>query len=367
MLPEMFDQTRAVEVLHTYLSWAIPGFGVFILFEVIFVRFKKLDYYRLNDSLTSLGCGMFTTTFEFFLKAALLGLYILAYEHLSLFRIEDYGWLNWVVGIVAFDFLWYWAHRVSHQVNVMWGGHETHHQPEEFNLSAGLRQGALQDLFYWPFYMGMAVLGFSAEMFVLHLMVNKSYGFLLHTKTVGKLPLVEGILSTPSAHRVHHGMNDLYLDRNHGGIFIFWDRLFGTYQEETEPVIFGVRQPYRSFDPVRSHFHWLLSLWKDAVATGSLKDKLKLWFMPTGWRPADVRHIFRGKLADLDDFQTWRVESSRLVLAWALVVFAILAGLNQALYAFSFPTIVSATIVVLVFVGLYLVGRILNSELKDRP
>jgi hypothetical protein len=138
-------------------------------------------------------------------------------------------------------------------------------------------------------------------------------------------------------------------------------------QEETEPVIFGVRQPYGSFDPVRSHLHWLLSPWKDAAATGRLKGKLKLWFMPTGWRPTDVQHIFRGKFPDLDDFQTWRVESSRLVLAWALMAFAILAGLNQALYSFSFATIVSAAIVVLVFVGLYLVGRILNSELKERP
>jgi hypothetical protein len=140
-----------------------------------------------------------------------------------------------------------------------------------------------------------------------------------------------------------------------------------TVQEETEPVIFGVRQPYGSFDPVRSHLHWLLSPWKDAAATGRLKGKLKLWFMPTGWRPTDVQHIFRGKFPDLDDFQTWRVESSRLVLAWALMAFAILAGLNQALYSFSFATIVSAAIVVLVFVGLYLVGRILNSELKERP
>lgn len=317
----MFEQTRAVEVLHTYLSWVIPGFAVFILFELVFVRVKKLDYYRLNDSLTSLGCGMFTTTFEFFLKVALLALYILVYEHL----------------------------------------------PEEFNLSAGLRQRALQDFFYWPFYMGTAVLGFSAEMFVLHVMMNKSYGFVLHTKTVGKLPLVEGILSTPSAHRVHHGMNDLYLDRNHGGIFIVWDRLFGTYQEETEPVIFGVRQPYHSFDPVRSHFHWLQFLWRDAIATRSLKDECRLWFMPTGWRPADVQHIFRGKLPDLGNFQTWRVESSRRVLVWSVLVFGILAGLNQTLYAVSFPPAISVAIVVVLFVGLHLVGRILNSEVHERP
>lgn len=362
----MFEQTRAVEVLHTFLSWAVPGFGVFIVLELVFVRFKRLDYYRWNDSLTSLGCGMFTTTFEFFLKVALLALYVLVYEHLSLFKIEDYTWLNWVAGIVAFDFVWYWAHRVSHEINFIWGSHETHHQPEEFNLSAGLRQGALQDLFYWPFYMGMAVLGFSAEMFVLHLMVNKSYGFLLHTKTVGRLPLVEGILSTPSAHRVHHGMNDLYLDKNHGGIFIFWDRLFGTYQEETEPVIFGVRQPYRSFDPVRSHFHWLLSLRRDAIATRSWKDKLRLWFMPTGWRPADVQHIPRGKLPDLDHFQPWRVESSRRVLVWSVVVFTILAGLHQALYASSFPPTVSVAVVLVLFAGLHLVGRILDSEVNER-
>ena len=354
--------SQSTDLLHTYIACAVPGFLVLIFIEAIYVHRNKLDYYRLNDSLTSLGCGLFTTTFEFFVKAGLLWMYLLVHQRHAVFEIDDYSWMNWVTGIVLFDFLWYWAHRLSHQVNVLWGGHEPHHQPEEFNLSAALRQGALQDLMYWPFYMVMALVGYSAEMFIAHIMVNKFYGFWLHTKTIGRLPLIEGFLSTPSAHRVHHGMNELYLDRNHGGIFMVWDRMFGTYQTETEPVIFGVRQPYRSFDPVWSHFHWLHSLLQDARDTDSITDKFKLWFMPTGWRPGDVREIDRGKLDSLDGFQKSRVNNSWRVLVLALLMFIVLAGLNQGLYLFGSETWLSATIAVSLVVGLYAMGRVLDSE-----
>jgi len=325
---------------------------------------------KFKDALTSLGCGITTATLEVFIKAGLFSIYVLAYDNLALVKLDDNSWLTFICGLVIFDFIWYWAHRLSHEVNFLWGGHVPHQQSEEFNLTTALRQGALQDTMYWPLYMTMALMGFSLEMFVAQVMTNKFYGFWLHTRTIGKIPLVEGILSTPSAHRVHHGMNDIYLDKNHGGIFMIFDRIFGTYQEETEEVIFGVRKRYASFDPVRAHFDWLISLWNDARQTGSWRDKLRLWFMPTGWRPADLEKKMPRQELSLQNFTKFNSPTSlgsrRLTLVWAppLSIFAMIAAASQVLTlpALSLGPTLNIGLALFTLVGLYGLGRLLNLQ-----
>lgn len=349
------------DLLKPYIAYAIPVFFALILVEVLYTRAKEQDFYRLNSSLSNLACGAVTTAFEYFIKGGLLLLYATLVDRVSLFEMSSGSWGSWVAAILTFDFIWYWAHRVSHEVNFLWGGHEPHHQSADFNLTAALRQGAFQDLSYWPFYSVMAVIGFPVEMFIAAFMLNKFYGFILHTRTVGTIPLVEGILSTPSAHRVHHGMNDLYLDKNHGGILILWDRLFGTYQAETEPVVYGVRHPYDSYDPVGAHTYWLRHLWRDARATSSLGDKLRLWFMRTGWRPEDRQHHAAETLKTLDDYQAWRPDNTRRSLSFAVVMFALALGLNWSLFALDLPTLVSAPVVLLITGCLYAMGASLNA------
>jgi sterol desaturase/sphingolipid hydroxylase (fatty acid hydroxylase superfamily) len=339
-------------------------FFVLIAVEVVYARAKRQDVYRLNSSLSNLGCGAFTTTFEYFIKGLLLVGYAWIQQRVGLVEIHASHWLSWLAALLTFDFLWYWAHRVSHEVNFLWGGHEPHHQSADFNLTAGLRQGAFQDVSYWPFYLVMAVVGFPVELFVAAFMINKFYGFILHTQTVGTLPWVEGILSTPSAHRVHHGMNDLYLDRNHGGILMLWDRIFGTYQRETEIVVYGVRHPYDSFDPVGAHTFWLRQLWRDARATTSLKDSLRIWFMPTGWRPPDLAELPSGTLETLDGYRAWRPHSDRRSLWIAGAAFLLAATLNISLFTLDLSAPTALAVVVGTAATLYAMGVVLNRGLR---
>jgi len=347
-----------------YLQYAIPVFFALIFIEVMYAHFKGLNVYNLRNSLSCLGCGMFTTSIEVFIKAGLVAIYVWVYENFAWTELANDSWVTWVSALVIFDFLWYWAHRMSHEVNILWGGHVPHHQSEEFNLTAGLRQGALQDLMYWPFYLLMAVLGYSAEMFVAHLLINKFYGFWLHTRVIGKLPLIEGILGTPSAHRVHHGMNDKYIDKNHGGIFMLFDRLFGTYQEEDEEVIYGVRKRYSSFNPVMAHFDWLHCMWKDACLAESWKDKFRIWFMPTGWRPEDVAAKSPRQKFCHTSYIKFDAQPGAYPFRLALALFALLAIANHALIlqSESLSWGVKGSLFFLVTIGLLWLGRLLNDS-----
>ncbi len=346
------------------LQYAIPIFLALIFIEAMYSRHKDLGLYNLRNSLSCLGCGMFTTTVEVFIKAALVGLYVLVYENLSLTQLANDSWVTWVSGLIIFDFLWYWAHRKSHEINILWGGHVPHHQSEEFNLTAGLRQGALQDMMYWPFYLTMAVLGFSAEMFVAQLLINKFYGFWLHTRAIDKLPLIEGILGTPSAHRVHHGMNDKYIDKNHGGIFMLFDRMFGTYQAEEEDVIYGVRKRYISYSPVGAHFDWIHSIYKDARMADSWWDKCRIWFMPTGWRPEDVAAKDPREKFCRASYTKFDSDPGEYPIGLALIVFTVL-GIGNHLLIIQSETLSWAEkggISIIIIMGLVWLGRLLDES-----
>lgn len=273
---------------NTLVSWATPVFFLLIALEAWSAHRRRLDAYRLADSLTSLGCGVWTVTVEVFIKGALLVLFATIEYRWGLFDFAvDSAW-TWLLFFLLLDFLYYWAHRWSHEINFLWGVHVPHHQSEEYNLTTALRQGAFQDSFHWPIYLPLALLGCPAEVFITLLTFSKFYQFWIHTRLIGKVPLIEGILNTPSAHRVHHAVNDRYLDRNHGGTLMIWDRLFGTWVEETEPCVYGVRKPYHRWNAVWSHFDWFADLWRDAARTVRLSDRLRIWVKPTGWRPPDV-------------------------------------------------------------------------------
>ena len=350
-----------------YIQYAIPAFFTLIFIEALYSHLKGLRLYNLRNSLSCLGCGMFTSTLEVFTKAGLLILYTWVYENYAWVRLDNNSWVTWVTALVVFDFIWYWAHRISHEVNVLWGGHAPHHQSEEFNLTAGLRQGALQDLMYWPLYMLMAPMGYSPEMFIAHVMINQFYGFWLHTRAIGRLPLVEGILSTPSAHRVHHGMNDKYLDKNHGGIFMLFDRMFGTYQAEEEEVIYGVRNRYNSYNPVWANFEWLASLWKDARMAGRWWDKIRIWFMPTGWRPEDVKAKAPKPTFSETQFLKFDAQPGNARILPALAVFLLLSGISQVLFiqAKTMNWQLKGILILLITVGLLWLGILLNKAKRQ--
>jgi sterol desaturase/sphingolipid hydroxylase (fatty acid hydroxylase superfamily) len=267
---------------------ATPVFLLMIALEAWLSHRRRLDAYTLADSITSMSCGIWTVTLEVFTKSAMLLAYGWVFAHLSFWQsAPDSAW-TWAWSFIAFDFVYYWAHRWSHEINFLWAVHSPHHQSEEFNLTTALRQGAFQDVFHAPLFMTLALLGCPPGVFIIQLTLSKFYQFWIHTRLVGRVPLIEGILNTPSAHRVHHAVNDVYLDRNYAATLMLWDRLFGTYIEEGEECVYGVRKGAPGWNAVWAQFAWPAVMWRDALRTARWRDKLSLWFRHTGWRPADV-------------------------------------------------------------------------------
>lgn len=267
---------------------AVPLYILLILLELAYERWSGRHTYRLADAVTSIDTAVLRMLLEGPLRLLLVVSYAWLYEHARLWTLDPTSPWTWLLGFVAVDFCFYWAHRSLHRYNLLWGAHQPHHSSEDFNLSTALRKGAFQTAFDWPFYLPLALLGLPLPLFLVLLGAQLVYQFWIHSQHVGRLGILEWFMVTPSNHRVHHGQNDRYIDKNHGGVFIVWDRLFGTFADETEAVRYGVTTPVRTFDPLRLQFSWWRLLWADTVATRSWWDKLRLWWMPTGWRPADV-------------------------------------------------------------------------------
>lgn len=270
---------------------AMPCFFVLIMLEMFWARWKYNEQQPLIDSIASVASG-----FTNILKGTLgLTIIIISYEwmesHLHLMKLSANSAWTYIIAFVVLDFIGYWTHRLSHRVNFFWGHHVVHHSSEEFNLPCALRQGItmvtnLTAVAILP----LAVMGVPREVLGIVVPVHTFSQFWYHTRYIGKMGLLEYILVTPSAHRVHHAMNDIYMDKNFSGIFIIWDRMFGTYQQElvAEPCVYGMRRPAQTWNPfIINYKHWY-TLALDTWHTRSWGDKLRLWFMPTGWRPADV-------------------------------------------------------------------------------
>lgn len=305
---------------------AFPLYILLMLLELAYERYTGRHTWRLADSVTSINSAVLRVLLEGPLRLLLVIPYAWLYEHARLFSLDAGSPLVWLGGFVAVDLCFYWAHRSLHRYNLLWGAHQPHHSSEDFNLSTALRKGAFQTAFDWPFYLPLALLGIPLPLFLLLLGVQLSYQFWIHSQHVGRLGWLEQVLVTPSHHRVHHGQNDCYIDKNHGGVFIFWDKLFGTFTEEREPVRYGVTTPVSTFDPIRMQFSWWRLLWADARATAHWRDKLRLWWMPTGWRPEDVRDQQWPKMG-VEKFDCAYPASLK---AYALVQFILINGLALA-------------------------------------
>ncbi|MFT6734221.1 MAG: alkylglycerol monooxygenase, partial [Polaribacter sp.] len=271
------------------ILFATPFFFLLIFIELYINKKRNVGVYRLNDSLTSLSLGVISQTKKLVIFSFAAIVYSWAPDSLALFHLSEDSILTWIFSFIFYDFLYYWFHRTSHNVNFLWASHVVHHQSEDYNLTTALRQTS-SSVMIWIFYIPSFVIGIPAEVFFVSGALNLIYQYWVHTQLIGKLGWYELIFVTPSHHRVHHGQNEIYIDRNHGGVFILWDKWFGTFQEEldTEEVIYGVRRPLKSFNPLWANVHTWFTLLTDAIRTKSWLDKLRIWFMPTGWRPGDV-------------------------------------------------------------------------------
>lgn len=265
---------------------SIPVFFVLIGVELLVERFTHQKLYRLPDAISNLSCGITSQLSGLFLKVFGIGVYQLLFEKLAFFTLDNTTWWYWITLILLVDFAYYWAHRMSHEVNLFWGGHVVHHQSEEYNLSVALRQSSLQVVWTFAFNLPIALLGFKTLDFVLVAAFNTLYQFWIHTETIGKFPRwIEFIFNTPSHHRVHHGRNPKYIDKNHAGSLIIWDRLFGTFQEEQERPAYGITKPLNSWNAVWANMSHYAQMANDLKRIPLWRDKVKYLFMKPGWLP----------------------------------------------------------------------------------
>ncbi|WP_339490358.1 sterol desaturase family protein [Pseudomonas rhizophila] len=292
-----------------FILYAVPFFFVLIAVELLADRWRGVSHYRVADAINSLSTGVLSTTTGLLTKGVGLVTYAFALEHLAVIHLSaDQAWV-WVLAFVFYDFCYYWLHRMGHERNILWAAHSVHHQSEDYNLSTALRQTSTGFVLSWIFYLPLAVAGVPLVVFVSVAALNLLYQFWVHTQHIPKLGWLEWCFVTPSNHRAHHAQNPLYMDRNYGGVFIIWDRLFRTFQEEdaNEPVIFGVTTPLASWNPLWANLQFYAQLWADARRAERWRDKLRIWFMPTGWRPADVAARYPLNKPDLSQFHKFEV------------------------------------------------------------
>lgn len=308
-----------------YVLYAIPFFFLLIALELVVDHWRGVRTYRLADAINSLSAGVLSQALGLLTKALGILVYAVAFEQLALFRLDANELWVWLLAFVFYDFCYYWNHRIGHERNVFWASHVVHHQSEEYNLSTALRQTSTGFLLSWIFYLPMALAGVPPLVFLTVAAMNLLYQFWVHTRHIPKLGWFEWVFVSPSNHRVHHAQNPVYMDRNYGGVFIIWDRLFGTFQEELdeEPVIFGVTTPLASWNPLWANVQFYVQLWRDAVRAGSWWDKLRIWFMPTGWRPADVAAQYPLAKPDLASFRKFEVPLGRGRQCYAALQFAV--------------------------------------------
>ena len=294
------------------IAIAVPFFMLALVMELIIDWRKGSGLYRSNDAINSLSAGILSTTIGYFTRFLPLIAWGFVLRNFALidmqpewFDLSARGLLLWVVAALAWDFCYYWFHRFSHEISVLWAAHAVHHQSEDYNLSTALRQTSTGFLFGWIFYTPLFLIGFPLEVLITVNAINLIYQFWVHTQMVRRLGVLDRILVTPSNHRVHHAQNERYIDKNYGGMLILWDRFFGTFEDEAEeePVVFGVRKPLANLNPFWANLQVYDYLLFDARKASRWRDKVAVWFRRTGWRPADVEARYPKRQTDFSQFK----------------------------------------------------------------
>jgi sterol desaturase/sphingolipid hydroxylase (fatty acid hydroxylase superfamily) len=285
------------------IVYAIPIFMLTIVIEFAVAYFRHRKVYDTSDALTSLHIGIISQVFNTFTKLFTIGIYIAVYQAFAALTWPMDSVVLWLLAVVLYDFCYYWNHRLNHEIALLWGGHVVHHSSEYFNLSTALRQSSTSAFFNWMFYLPLAVLGVPPTMFAIVALIDLLYQYWVHTELIDRLGFLEWIFVTPSNHRVHHGQNDYCIDRNYGGIFIIWDRLFGTFADERrdEKVCYGVRKPVASLNPIWGNLHYYVELWREARKANGWRARLAICLAPPGgWTGNAAAHFETERFARFD-------------------------------------------------------------------
>ncbi|UCU99776.1 lysoplasmalogenase family protein [Acidovorax radicis] len=348
---------------------ATPVFLVLIAIELAIGWRRQRNTYRLADAVSSISLGMLSQTSAVFTRLLRIGIYTAVFEHVALWR-GDAFWLSapgWLLALVFYDLCYYWLHRMGHESAVLWAAHAVHHQSQDYNLSTALRQTSSGALLGWVFYVPMALAGVPPLVFAVVALIDLLYQFWVHTEQVGRLGWFDRWFCSPSNHRVHHAVNDAYLDKNYGGILIVWDRMFGTFKDEDaqEKCVYGTRGLLNSWDPLWANAQVYAGLAHDSWHARNWADKLRVWLKPPGWRPADVSERFPKPSFSMAQMLRYHPPMSRAVQGFAVLQFAaLLTGVAAFLWqADSTPLADNALWFAVLLVAQWALGAVMQGRI----
>jgi sterol desaturase/sphingolipid hydroxylase (fatty acid hydroxylase superfamily) len=297
--------------------------------ELLINKLKKTNYYRFNDAVANLNSGILSQIVGVFTKIVTIGVYIWIYEHYRIVENIPNAWYTWLLLFIGVDFFYYWFHRLSHEISVLWGTHVVHHQSEEYNLSVALRQSATQTFGSFWFYLPLAFIGFPPLLFATIAAIQTLYQFWIHTKLIHKMPAwFEYVFNTPSHHRVHHGVNPKYIDRNHGGTLIIFDRMFGTFQAEEEEVHYGITSQLNTWNVAVANFDYYAWIARQLKQVRNAKDFFRVMIKPPGWRPEYLGGPIMAKEINTGR-QLYNAASTRGVHAYIFIQFVLLLAFTS--------------------------------------
>ena len=343
----------------TSLMFAIPIFIILIGIEAVAAGRMGIKVNRPADMISSLSSGATNTLRDGINFGFILISYTWIVDKFTLYKLDPV-WLAVIIAFVVEDFAGYWLHRMNHRVNVFWNRHIIHHSSEEFNLSCALRQSISDTVkFKAVFIIPAAMLGVPPHIFAVVGPIHLFMQFWYHTRLIDKMGWLEKVIVTPSHHRVHHAINPEYIDKNYSQIFILWDKLFGSFQPELAEVkpVYGTLRPANTWNPVIINFKHLWQLMNDALRTEKLWDKIRIWFMPTGWRPDDVAEKFPIHILTSPHKQIkYETKNSPLLILWSATQMTV--GLVLMFHLFYISSLVSTSITLLyaVFLVLHVFG-----------
>jgi sterol desaturase/sphingolipid hydroxylase (fatty acid hydroxylase superfamily) len=270
-----------------YITYAVPFFLLALLIELVYGIVINKNTYRLNDAISNLFMGTLRTSNKLIIIGAAGYVFYIAETHFALWRMDVTSPFTWIFSFIIYDFFYYWFHRISHERQIFWASHVAHHQSEDYNLSTALRQTGTGAFVSWVFYIPMFLIGIPSYVFISVASLNLIYQFWVHSEHIPKLGWFENYFVTASNHRVHHAQNEQYIDKNYGGVFIIWDRMFGTHkiEDENEACIYGIRGTLNTFNPIWANLHIYVKIIKEMWLSHDWQDKLYAPFARTGWIP----------------------------------------------------------------------------------
>ena len=303
-----------------YITYAVPFFLLALLIELIYGIAINKNTYRLNDAISNLFMGTLRTANKLIIIGAAGYVFYLAETNFAIWRMDINSWFTWIFAFVIYDFFYYWFHRISHERQIFWASHVAHHQSEDYNLSTALRQTGTGAFVSWVFYIPMFLVGIPSYVFISVASLNLIYQFWVHSEHIPKLGWFENYFVTASNHRVHHAQNEQYIDKNYGGVFIIWDRMFGTHkiENENEPCIYGIRGTLNTFNPIWANLHVYIKIMKEMWSSQDWKDKLYAPFARTGWTPKSLPYQIEKDDFNAESFKKFNPAISKQHKIYAL-------------------------------------------------